>query len=159
DNGRTTNPGRLVKLLGEQACSAGAKFIQGNVSEFLFEGDRVRSICIDGKFQPVDTLMIAAGAPSGKLTRQLKTKIPIEAERGYHIAIPESNVMPRIPVTNVDAKFAASPMDVGLRLAGTVEYAGIEAPPNWKRTALLEVQAKRMFPGLALENVKHWVGD
>src|SRR5690606_23155252 len=83
DNGRTTNPGRLVKVLGEEAFRLGAEFVQGQVTEVQFEGERVRAIRVGGERRPVDILLVAAGAASGELSRQLRTKIPIEAERGY----------------------------------------------------------------------------
>jgi D-amino-acid dehydrogenase len=50
-------------------------------------------------------------------------------------------------------------MNVGLRVAGTAEFAGIGAPPNWERAELLKRQAKRMFPALELTNVSRWAGD
>jgi D-amino-acid dehydrogenase len=50
-------------------------------------------------------------------------------------------------------------MNMGLRLAGTVEFAGIDAPPNWKRATLLEDQARRMFPGVNMEKVTRWAGN
>ena len=57
-----------------------------------------------------------------------------------------------------DGKFVASPMNMGLRFAGTVEYAGHEAAADWKRTDLLEKQARQMFPKLSLTRVTRWVG-
>jgi D-amino-acid dehydrogenase len=68
-------------------------------------------------------------------------------------------VMPRIPVSNTDAKFVAAPMNMGLRLAGTAEFAGIDAAPNWRRAKLLEDQARRMFPGVRMEKVTRWAGN
>jgi D-amino-acid dehydrogenase len=63
------------------------------------------------------------------------------------------------PVTNSDAKFVCAPMNMGLRLAGTAEFAGIDAPPNWKRARLLEDQARRMFPTVKTEKVSRWAGN
>src|SRR6185295_3568915 len=116
-------------------------------------------IVVGGKLTPVERVVIAAGAASGKLTAQLGTRIPVTPERGYHITIEDPGDAPRIPVSNVDAKFVASPMNMGLRLAGTAEFAGLDAPPNWKRAELLEKQAKRMFPGVRLNKVTRWTGN
>lgn len=159
DNGRTRNPHQLVRLMADQAIRQGATFLRGKVTGFRFNDQRVAAVVIDGVPRPVEHVLICAGAASGKLAEQLGTPVPIEHERGYHITIADPGVMPRIPVTHVDAKFACAPMNVGLRLAGTAEYAGADAKPNWRRTAVLERQAQRMFPSVSLAKVSRWYGD
>ncbi len=57
--------------------------------------------------------------------------------------------MPRIPTADADGKFVATPMDTGLRFAGTVELAGLAAPPDWRRARILLAQGRKMLPGLA----------
>jgi D-amino-acid dehydrogenase len=93
------------------------------------------------------------------LAKALGIDVPLEAERGYHITVVDSNVMPKVTVTNRDLSFACAPMNMGLRVAGTAEFAGVDAPPNWERTELLKRQALKMFPALKLENVTRWAGD
>ena len=50
----------------------------------------------------------------------------------------------------------------GLRLAGQVELAGLDAAPNWQRAAVLRDFARRVFPDLPAdlpdEKVKVWMG-
>jgi D-amino-acid dehydrogenase len=159
DNGRCKNPHQLVTALAGAAERNGATIVRGRATGFRTEGDRVQAIVVDGTAQPVERVVIAAGAASKALCEALGTRIPLEAERGYHITIEDPGVAPRIPVTNVDAKFACSPMNVGLRLAGTAEFAGLDAAPNWRRAELLKVQAQRMFPGVRLNQVTRWVGN
>jgi D-amino-acid dehydrogenase len=76
------------------------------------------------------------------------------------IADPE--VMPRIPTADADGKFVATPMELGLRFAGTVELAGLAAPPDWRRARMLLEQGRRMLPGLAAsypeERISVWMG-
>ena len=159
DNGRCKNPHQLVTALARAAERNGATIVRGEVTGFQTQGERVQSIIVDGRPQPVQRVVIAAGAASRKLAAQLGTEIPVEAERGYHITIEDPGVAPRIPVTNTDAKFACSPMNVGLRVAGTAEFAGLDAPPRWQRAELLKAQAQRMFPGVRLEKVTRWAGN
>jgi D-amino-acid dehydrogenase len=159
DNGRCKNPHHLVKALADAAERNGATVLRGTVSGFQTQGDQVQAIVLDGKPHTVERVVIAAGAASGALSAELGTRLPVEAERGYHISIADPGVAPRMPVTHVDAKFACSPMNVGLRLAGTAEFAGIAAPPNWQRAELLKAQAQRMFPGVKLDNVSRWTGN
>jgi D-amino-acid dehydrogenase len=71
-------------------------------------------------------------------------------------------VVPRIPTADADGKFVATPMELGLRLAGTVELAGLDAPPNWARARILLRHARRMFPALRDdypdERIATWMG-
>jgi D-amino-acid dehydrogenase len=159
DNGRCKNPHALVRGIARDAERRGAKIVRGKVTGFELNGARVKSVLIDGEAHAVERVVIAAGAASGQLTAKLGTRIPVEAERGYHITIGEPGVMPRVPVSNVDAKFVCAPMNMGLRLAGTVEYAGLDGPPNWRRAQLLEKQARRMFPSVQMEKVTRWSGN
>lgn len=159
DNGRCKNPHQLVQILAREAERNGATILRGKVAGFQTDGNHVLGILIDGKARPVERVVIAAGAASGELSAKLGTPLPVEAERGYHVTIADPGVMPRIPVSNTDAKFVCAPMNMGLRLAGTVEFAGIDAPPNWKRAELLEEQARRMFPGVKMEKVTRWAGN
>ena len=159
DNGRCKNPHQLVRALAGEAQRNGAAILRGKVNGFATSDSHVQGIVIDGTVHSAERVVIAAGAASAALAAGLGTKLPLEAERGYHITIGDPGVMPRIPVTNSDAKFVAAPMNMGLRLAGTAEFAGIDAPPNWRRANLLEAQARRMFPGVRLEKVTRWAGN
>jgi D-amino-acid dehydrogenase len=53
-------------------------------------------------------------------------------------------------------------MAQGLRLAGQVEIAGLEAAPNWKRAEILRDFALSVYPGLPrdlpTDRVKFWMG-
>jgi len=159
DNGRCKNPHQLVTGLARAAERDGATILRGKVTGFQKQGKRVQAIIVDGKPHPVERVVLAAGAASGALSAELGTRLPVEAERGYHITIEDPVVAPRMPVTNTDAKFACSPMNCGLRLAGTAEFAGMEAPPNWQRAELLKLQAQKMFPGVNLDKVTRWTGN
>jgi len=63
---------------------------------------------------------------------------------------------------DAERKFVATPMEEGLRFAGTVEFAGLEAPPNWRRAQVLLQHGQAMFPGLARDIPKErtavWMG-
>ena len=158
DNGRCKNPHQLVRAIAHEAEANGATILRGRVSGFETNAKNVTAVVVDGVSHRVERVVIAAGAASGQLSTQLGTPLPIEAERGYHITIEDPGVMPRIPVSNVDAKFVCAPMNVGLRAAGTAEFAGHDAPPDWRRAELLVAQVRTMFPGLRLDKVTRWMG-
>ena len=158
DNARCKNPHQLVTSIAREAERNGAAIVRGKVSGFQTNADQVTGVIVDGVVQPAERVVIAAGAYSGRLSAELGTPLPVEAERGYHVTIVDPGVMPRISVTNVDAKFVCAPMNMGLRIAGTAEFAGYDAEPNWRRAEILEAQARSMFPGVRMEKVTRWMG-
>lgn len=159
DNGRVKNPHQLVNILAREAERNGATIVRGKVSSFVTTGGHVQSLVVNDQVMPVERLVIAAGVGSRELARKLGIEVPLEAERGYHITVMDSNVMPKVTVTNRDLSFACAPMNMGLRVAGTAEFAGVGSEPDWSRAELLKRQAVKMFPALKLENVTQWAGD
>lgn len=159
DNARCKNPHALVKILAAEAQRHGALIVHGTVTGFETQDKRVHGIVLDGALRPAQRVVVAAGARSAALAAQLGATVPLEAERGYHITIEDPVVAPRLPVMHCDAKFVAAPMNMGLRLAGTVEFAGLDAPPDWRRAEVLKRQAQRMFPGVNVAKVSRWYGN
>lgn len=69
--------------------------------------------------------------------------------------------MPRMPVVSFEKKFILTPMEEGLRLAGTVEFAGLNAKPNYQRANMLLSLGKSIWPTLQddkKEDEKRWMG-
>jgi D-amino-acid dehydrogenase len=106
----------------------------------------------------VETLVVCAGVHSNEFSATLGSRVPLESQRGYHVHFENPTVTLRRPVLSGEGKYFATPMETGLRIAGTVEFAGIEAVPDYARAKALSVQAARMLPGLAGSNVTQWMG-
>lgn len=105
-------------------------------------------------------VMLAAGAHSKALAKQLTgVNIPLDTERGYHLMLPHESARLQIPVSSLDRRFVMTPMQEGLRLAGTVEYAGLDAPANMQRAQILLQHAQPMLkiPLDASDSVS-WMG-
>jgi len=66
--------------------------------------------------------------------------------------------MPRMPLYSGDHSFAVTPLEVGLRFAGTVELGGLEAAPNYARAEVLMKHGRRMFGDLNEEGRSDWMG-
>jgi D-amino-acid dehydrogenase len=88
----------------------------------------------------------------------LGIKVALETERGYHAMLFDPEVMPSLPISNKTRAFGVTPMEDGLRVAGTVEISGLDAPPNEERAKVLVQHARRMFPALRGEKVRYWMG-
>ena len=113
------------------------------------EGNRVIALRLkSGGLHQLDKLVICAGAYSHLLARQLDETFPLEAERGYHMVLPNSGVSLSRSITYARTPGAATPMEMGLRLAGTDEFAGLEAAPDYRRADALWKIFKQVLPGL-----------
>jgi len=162
ENGHTSNPLGLVERLVAQFLRSGGELVHARAHGFRLEGRRLAAIQTDAADLPADAAIVCAGAYSKPLAAALGDRVPLETERGYHLMISNPEIMPRIPTADADGKFVATPMDTGLRFAGTVELAGLAAPPDWRRARMLLVQGRKMLPGLAAshpeERISAWMG-
>lgn len=162
ENGHTSNPLALVTRLFEHFVRAGGEIVRASATGFRLDGARLTAIRTDiGEFS-ADAAIVAAGAHSRPLAAELGDRLPLETERGYHLMIRDAEAMPRIPTADADGKFVATPMDTGLRLAGTVELAGLRAAPDWRRAHMLLALGRNMLPGLAADidedRISVWMG-
>jgi len=106
----------------------------------------------------LDVVVVAAGVWSARLAVRLGSRVPLETERGYHVTIAHPGVLPRCPIMAGERKFGATPMEGGLRLAGTAEFGGLSAPPNYARARVLLEHGRRMLPGLDTSAFSEWMG-
>jgi D-amino-acid dehydrogenase len=158
NHGRISDPGRYVKDLAAHAVAKGARLVIGEVTEIARGNGRVTGVRVGGETLPCDAAVIAIGVWSGPLARTLGIDVPLESERGYHLELWEPNVMPRSPVMVTTGKFVVTPMEGRLRLAGVVEYGGLDAPPSRAPFDLLARNIRAAIPGLTWKERTEWMG-
>lgn len=147
-NGHTVNPQRFVRALADAFVRDGGRIRRARVQDFELVDGRLTGLRTDDGLLAADRAVVAAGARSRPLAKKLGDAIPLDTERGYHVVISNPEASPRLPILDTAGKFVATPMETGLRLAGTVEFAGLEAAPDWRRARNLLTLGKRLFPGL-----------
>ena len=157
-HGHVADPGRLVKLLAKQVAAAGGTVMQAEAQGFAFENSTVTGVHTDQGLQAADEVVVATGAWSASLVRPLGLSLPLEAERGYHIELSGAATQWRFPVMWTKGKCVFTPMEQGLRVAGTVEFAGLDAPLNPQRTQLLLRHSRALFPRLHYWETREWLG-
>lgn len=107
-----------------------------------------------------DCILITAGLASGGLLKPLGAAVPLQAERGYHLALPGLGRLLSRPVTFQSESCVATPMGDTLRLAGTVEFADADAAPDWRRAHRLADYAGRYFNDMPPSpEADTWVGS
>jgi D-amino-acid dehydrogenase len=162
ENAQCRDPGAYVAALVRHAVSQGAVLTRARATGFRFEAQRLRTVTTGGDEIACDRAVIAAGAWSKELAAAAGDRVLLETERGYHVLIEEPGVQPRYPVQPSDGKMACVMTPAGLRMAGQVELAGLEAAPNWQRAEVLLRFARKVFPGipadLPRDRIKVWMG-
>ncbi|MFN3018767.1 NAD(P)/FAD-dependent oxidoreductase [Vibrio coralliilyticus] len=130
--------------------------------ENIQEKDEKMVVTVQERSQSFDKVIVATGAESASLVKQMTgIKVPLQAERGYHLMMPDLAKTLPFPVSSADRKFIMTPMQNGLRLAGTVEYADLNSPANMRRATMLKDLAKSVLnPECNLENTgTSWMGN
>jgi glycine/D-amino acid oxidase-like deaminating enzyme len=159
DSSYTTNPHGLTLTLVSDFARRGGEVLRVDASEIAADGCGVR-ITTSGATLPCDRLVIAAGAYSKSLAAQVGVDVPLESLRGYHLDLPGRGVQLNGPLIDGEMNFGVIPMASELRLAGTIEFAGLEAAPVWQRAEMLLPLAKAMLPSLASDgkDAVRWMG-
>ncbi len=158
DLGYTVDPHGLVRGLGLHFVKSGGVLTMRDVQDIEIGADGPeRLVTAEGPLE-VDRLVIAAGAWSGLLAAKLGSPVPLEGERGYHVILPSPGIGLNSAVFAAGRKFVATPVEPGIKLAGTSEFAGLTAEPNMARARALVQHAKRMFPGIDAQGAREWSG-
>jgi len=159
DNGSTIDPEALVKALHGQCLADGATSLQAAATGFDRTGDRVRAVHLTtGERLACDGVVVAAGAWSRALCRTLGFDVPLETQRGYHVTVQSNNLALHHTVMAPEYNLMVNPMAMGLRLAGSVEFAGLHAPPDYRRADVLLAKGREMFPHLDASRTTRWMG-
>jgi D-amino-acid dehydrogenase len=154
---RVLDPHRIVEGVADYARGRGLVIRRGKAIGARLGAKGVEAIITDMGVVPCDAAVVAAGAWSSEAAGWFGSTVPLETERGYHMTLPKPNVELRHTL-NPGGGFAITPMQMGLRLAGTVELAGLSAKPNWQRAEALVRRAKRALPDLDSTDASAWMG-
>ncbi|TGR25230.1 FAD-binding oxidoreductase [Mesorhizobium sp. M8A.F.Ca.ET.202.01.1.1] len=152
------DPKLLGKAVWAYAQSKGARFEMARIDRVAAGQDGATLTLADGSNRQARHLVIAAGAWSHLLARQLGDRIPLETERGYNTTLTRAAFDVRRQLIFSGHGFVITPLDTGLRVGGAVELGGIERPPNFNRAKALLRKAQAFLPGLDPTGGREWMG-
>lgn len=159
DFSHTVDPLRLVQALADLFRRRGGAVLRREVRGFEIGPDgRVRAIRTGDGDLPVERVVVAAGVWSRRLAALLGTKVPLEAERGYHVMFNGTDVKMNGGIISVDRSVAVTPMMDGIRAGGIAEFAAPEAAPDFANARLVRRHAEALFPALGSERLTEWMG-
>jgi len=154
-----TDPLALTQALAQEVVRRGGKITSGAVVGFDIEGGRVQALNLQrGERLAIKRVVLSAGAWSGPLSRQLGLKIPLAHLSGYHVHAPHPNVELQRAIYYASGGFVLTPMATGLRIGGTIEIAGPDPKPNFRRADVLAERARSILPTLDIGDSKRWMG-
>ncbi|WP_340244981.1 NAD(P)/FAD-dependent oxidoreductase [Roseobacter sp. HKCCA2468] len=159
DQARVTSPGRLGAVLAERFARQGGEILRETVKA-LIPGRSGGWTCVtETTRHTAPKLVVSMGVWSAELLKPLGLRFPLESERGYHLSFADPGVSLTHSVMDMDMKFVASSMDDGLRVAGTAEFSGLDAPISEKRAAGLAALAQSMLPDMRTDKATKWSGQ
>ncbi len=159
DHGHCASPARYGRCVAEAFARAGGEVRRDRIRALTVEGGRATGAQGETRHHPADEVVVAAGAWSARLLAPLGYRIPLETQRGYHVNLPHSGLSLSRPITPADRKVFITPMEGGVRVAGTVEIAGLDAAPNASRAKLLYDDLAAIFPNARTEGAsRFWMG-
>jgi D-amino-acid dehydrogenase len=149
DVGHTISPAEICNSLAELAFDKGVTYREFSVHSISTDTDTVK-LSNAQESLVFDQVVISTGAWSKQILAQLGYKLPLEVERGYSLDLPKTNneQLPSSltrPVASAERKFIMTPMQHGLRLSGTVEFAGLKQKPTYKRADMLYLHAEKLI--------------
>ncbi|HEY8612393.1 MAG TPA: FAD-dependent oxidoreductase [Roseomonas sp.] len=157
-NGHTVSPPRVVRRLGDIFLAGGGTILPERAMKLIPREGGGWMVMTNTDNHLADQVVVAGGAWSRLLLDPLGIRVPLETERGYHLMLPEPSIMPKLPILYKSGNFGVTPMAEGLRVAGTVEIAGLDAAPDERRAQQLLGQLRGLFPGIEAGEPRLWMG-
>ena len=159
----TCDPYRFVTEMADRAVGYGATVTTGRgVVEVLGNGSGVKGVRLaDGEVLEAETVVLATGAYSQELTAKFGLRLPVQAGKGYHRDLESGAGAPTMNIHCVLAETSVfcMPLDNFTRLAGTLEFSGLNHELRRSRLEQLTHAAQKYVAGVGDGPVRsEWCG-
>jgi D-amino-acid dehydrogenase len=158
DVNRTIDPFRLCDALAKDFVRRGGEIVNAEVRGFEIGSEGPTKIVTDRGPMDVEMIVIAAGVWSRPLAAELGTRVPLEAERGYHVMFANQDFGLRFALVSVDRSVSLAHMHEGIRATGGSEFAAPDAAPDMRIADMIKRHAMALVPGLKGEPASRWMG-
>lgn len=118
---------RLVRAQGG-IIETGAK-----IEQLVTDGKRITSVSTSRGDFTGDRVLLALGAWSPLLSKQLGLRLPMQPGKGYSLTYTRPNQAPRYAMVLREAKVCVTTWDSGFRLGSTMEFSGYSEGLNRRR--------------------------
>lgn len=143
-----STPELFMNNLKDFLARNGVNFhLEEEVISFNKKGKNIHSIQTSNTSHLADEYVIATGAWSENLLKELGISLSVQAGKGYRINVTEPTGI-SLPAILLEAKVAVTPMEGFTRFGGTMEISGINQRINTKRVAAIAKAAHDYYPKL-----------
>lgn len=160
--GRHLDPYAFVKLVAEEARRSGARFETGvEATGVIIRDGEARGVSTTSGDVHGSAVILATGAYSPDIFRDLGCPLPVVPAKGYHVDLPLGGRAPELDnaCLLVETAVFCTPMPGRLRLAGTLEFSGINHVLRERRLHQLARGAQPYVQGLEQrEAASAWCG-
>lgn len=149
----------FIAELANSFVEQGGTLVQGSVSLIDTQGSRAVGVILEnGDRHPAEQLVVAAGNGSKAFFDTLGVKVPLIKVGGYQVVLPTPDVELTHASFYADGGFGIIPMERGLQIGGTIEFASENAEPNFKRAEMILEKAQGILPGLNTDGMAFGAG-
>ena len=125
------NPAVFLKLLSERVRAMGAEMFENtSVTGFESMNGKITKVKTNAGDFESEQVILAAGAFTPLVARDLRLNIPIQPARGYSLTMTANKQMPRQALILGERKIAVSPLGNLLRFTGRLEVGNYSLTPN-----------------------------
>ena len=159
DDGHLT-PQNFILQLKESLRLRGVNFISNQVIDIRSTQESV-VLQTQTEAHTFAQIVIAAGVFSSDLCKKLKLNLPMMAGKGYSFNLESPIETPDLCSILVEARVAVTPMESGLRFAGTMELGPPDQKKNEKRIKGIKKSIPNYFPKFQptdFDNKEVWLG-
>jgi D-amino-acid dehydrogenase len=156
------DPARFVRALARLAEEGGVEIHSSTeVLGFTCSGESIATVRTTRGEIAVAEVVLAGGAWSPGIARDLGIDLPIQPAKGYSVTVERPPNCPARPLMLAGARVGVTPMGDMLRFAGTLELAGMDLSINQRRVDAILQAVPAYLPDLdpaRLELVEIWRG-
>lgn len=143
DTAHVLDPAEVARAFATAAVERGALIHRAEVKRLQPSGSAIEVIT-DTERLVVNTVVVCAGAWAAPLLAPFGLNAPLEAERGYHVELPNHPPLVNVPLVYTNEKIVVTPMTGRLRASSYLELAGLDAPPDPRKPARLRARLRTL---------------
>ncbi|MEA3177755.1 MAG: hypothetical protein QOI59_1278 [Gammaproteobacteria bacterium] len=143
DSAHVLDPALVARAFASASAQSGASILRAEVRYMRPQGDRIAIVTDTGTLTP-RTAVVCAGAWSAPLLAPFGINAPLEAERGYHVELPDHAPLVDAPILYAEDSVVVTPMASRLRASSYLEFAGLGAPADPRKPTQLRTKLRRL---------------
>ncbi|MCK8494921.1 FAD-dependent oxidoreductase [Spirosoma sp. RP8] len=146
------NPGELVRSLVAYLRKNKVEIREScPVTGFTKRGTQITEVKTAQGPVNVDAVVVAGGAWSADMARQLGMNLSMQGGKGYSFMLKNMTNNVHVPAIMLEARATATPMGTDLRFAGTLEVAGTDMTVNMNRVRGIVQSINNYYPDVKVD--------